>query len=179
MIFSDRLSEWVIPQAVASGCFGSRNQIIFSRNDAVRVGQDSFSSTVQFVQLGIKDCYTDSVTESNVVIKFQPTSSLLCDVVRAKVQFKNEILMYSKILPMIDINGITKEIFGKYYCSWVGPEKDYSKDFIMLEDLSQKQYKLSSDKVCQKINIFLALSYIIYLLFSFLKVCVSDLDVFS
>lgn len=139
-----QLTDWVLPQLVASGTFGSGCEINFQK-DVNRAGEDQFASAVQFLELTVKS--NNNTRNIKVVIKLQTPDQLIWDVIKRKEQFQNEINMYSKIFPMLDKDGIIEELCCKYYLGIAETNDGLDKDFIILEDLSDKGFKLSSEKV--------------------------------
>lgn len=139
-----RLNETVIPQLISSGCFGQNCDITY-KIDSSRSGEDQFSSSVLFIELFIK---SENINKNvKVVVKFQLEGQLVWDVYRKKEEFQNELNMYSKIFPVINKDGIIEELFCRYYHGVCEKSDKIEKDFIVLEDLSDKGYKLCSDKV--------------------------------
>ncbi|XP_075231772.1 uncharacterized protein LOC142330418 [Lycorma delicatula] len=139
-----QLTDWILPKLVESGCFGIGCEIDYQR-DVNRSGEDQFASSVEFLELIAKS--ESGIRNFKVVIKLQTNNPLVWDIHKPKEVFQNEILIYSKIFPILDKNEIIKELCCKYYFGIAEPTAGLDKDFIVLEDLSDQDYKLSSEKI--------------------------------
>ncbi|XP_075227516.1 uncharacterized protein LOC142327975 [Lycorma delicatula] len=140
------LVEWIFPKALESGCFGENASIESFIIDKSRQVETHFGSEVIFVELNIKEACKNEIKNYDLVIKVEIQNETFRNIVNATMQFENEILMYDTLLPMLDRNGIVEDIFCKYYYGYVDQDNP-KKDFIILEDLKKKGYRLSTEKV--------------------------------
>lgn len=104
------LSDWILPKTLDSGCFGKQATLEdFSVDDEKVEGQ--FASEIIFAQLKIKQKDEVALKTHHVVIKIQLRNEALRQLVDLSLQFQNEILMYEKILPLLNKNDIVQELF--------------------------------------------------------------------
>lgn len=155
-----------IDSAAKEGRFGENLKLVALIPSSLH-GEDHFASEVVFAEVKLQN--GASVKSVHVVIKQQQPDELIRRMMTTDAQFYNEVLVYNEILPMLDDNGLVNDIFPKCIYSNATLGDNYEEDIVVVEDLRQKGFRLTNEKLfldfnhcviaLKKIAKFHALSY--------------------
>uniref|UniRef100_A0A1B6KJH2 CHK kinase-like domain-containing protein n=1 Tax=Graphocephala atropunctata TaxID=36148 RepID=A0A1B6KJH2_9HEMI len=106
-------------------------------------GEAQFASTVCFL-VAVFDG-DDGPLEQPMVVKFNMDDELTRNWLHLNEQFRNEVLVYEKVLPFLDRDKRINNIFPRYFYGYASESEDPSKYTIILEDLRKSGYKLSPE----------------------------------
>ncbi|XP_075229389.1 uncharacterized protein LOC142329026 [Lycorma delicatula] len=153
------LLEIVLNKAVSSGRFGDGMEILRYEKDSESKTGDQFASSIVFIK-AVMNSSSGGETRKEytfaLVVKFQPESLKVRETMNSCVQFHNENVMYSHILPFLDFNEIISSLFPKFYYGVSGVDGNNSDEsIIVVEDLRDKNFLIS------KLRVFLDYNHII------------------
>uniref|UniRef100_A0A1B6LKF7 CHK kinase-like domain-containing protein n=1 Tax=Graphocephala atropunctata TaxID=36148 RepID=A0A1B6LKF7_9HEMI len=108
--------------------------------DSDSAGEDQFQSSVIFLTAIVSK--GEDREEIPLIVKFEPSSEEVRGYLRTGVQFYTEVLMYARLLPLLNRNGIVEDCFARFYHGvGSGNEK-----IVVLEDLRPRGFRLAAER---------------------------------
>ncbi|XP_014259149.1 uncharacterized protein LOC106672323 [Cimex lectularius] len=140
----------VIQLIVDDGVFGpvKLKSVNFREKDEAHVSH--FASSIVGVAVTVENDSSECI--HRLIVKLPVNSDLIKELLMSDVLFKNEVLMYEELLPLLKAQEL--DVFPKMYYGNFTEGKETSRDMIILEDLSPGGFTLTEEKVFMDFNHF-------------------------
>ncbi|KAG8265265.1 hypothetical protein J6590_098726 [Homalodisca vitripennis] len=139
-VITDRVMPWI----AASGRLGE-GKVKFLRCEFEdgSSGEAQFASSVCFLMAVFKG--DQGLVEQPMLVKNSMEDKLTRVWLNLDEQFRNEVFMYEKVLPLLDRNDTIITIFPRYFYGTASETDNPSEYTIVLEDLRRSEFKLSPE----------------------------------
>uniref|UniRef100_A0A224XRG1 Putative juvenile hormone-inducible protein n=1 Tax=Panstrongylus lignarius TaxID=156445 RepID=A0A224XRG1_9HEMI len=128
---------------VNDGAFGPVTYVSSKLDNEVDKGTQ-FASVVSFLVLIVNNGFED--LEIHVVLKRQHVSNEAKDMFNSDIAFKNEVIMYTKILPLLQAESLN--LFPKLYCTnQMDSMRCDQQQILTFENLQHCGYMLTKEKI--------------------------------